>query len=89
LTLPLPTVLSVHNFYQSPGGEDRVFASEAALLEQYGHTVLRHKDNNDHIGGAAIGAARDAVWSRNTFQRLGSLARSTAIDVAHFHNTFP
>ena len=32
--MSLSTVLSVHNFYQQPGGEDRVFADEAALLER-------------------------------------------------------
>ena len=83
------SILSVHNYYQQPGGEDRVFASESALLEQNGHTVLHHEDHNDRIRGGTIGTARDAVWSRHTFQHLESLARSTAIDVAHFHNTFP
>lgn len=84
-----PTVLSIHNYYRLPGGEDRVFASETALLEQNGHTVLRHEDNNERISPAAIGTARDAVWSRRSFRRLESLAHTKAIDVAHFHNTFP
>jgi len=84
-----PTVLSVHNHYRQTGGEDRVFASETALLEQHGHTVLRHEDNNERISPAAIGTARDAVWSRRSFRRLESLAQTNAIDVAHFHNTFP
>jgi glycosyltransferase involved in cell wall biosynthesis len=83
------SILSVHNHYQQPGGEDRVFASESALLERNGHTVLHHEDHNDRIRGGMIGTARDAVWSRHTFQHLESLSRSIAIDVAHFHNTFP
>ena len=83
------SILSVHNHYQQHGGEDEVFAGEAALLEQYGHTVLRHEDHNDRIRNRALGAARDAVWSRNTYQDLKDLTRSTDIDVAHFHNTFP
>ncbi len=83
------SILSVHNYYRQPGGEDRVFASEAGLLEQNGHAVLRHQDHNDRIRRGAIGTACDAVWNRRTFQRLDSLVRSTAIDVAHFHNTFP
>jgi glycosyltransferase involved in cell wall biosynthesis len=84
------TVLSVHNHYRLPGGEDRVFANETALLEQNGHTVLRHEDDNERISPGAIGAtARDAVWSQRSFRRLESLAKATAIDVAHFHNTFP
>ncbi|HEY2843189.1 MAG TPA: glycosyltransferase family 4 protein [Bryobacteraceae bacterium] len=82
-------VLSLHNYYRQSGGEDRVFASEAALLEQNGHTVVRHEDHNDRIRPGAIGAARDAVWSHSAFDRLASLVRSNPIDVAHFHNTFP
>jgi len=85
----LCSILSVHNYYRQAGGEDRVFENEAALLERNGHTVVRHEDHNDRIRTGAISAARDAVWSPDTFQRLKSLARASAIDVAHFHNTFP
>ena len=83
------TILSVHNHYRQTGGEDRVFASETGLLEQNGHTVLRHEDNNERISPGAIGTARDAVWSQRSFRRLESLAHANSIDVAHFHNTFP
>ena len=40
-------ILIVHNYYQRPGGEDRVFESEAALLEAHGHVVLRYSVHND------------------------------------------
>ena len=83
------SILSVHNHYQQAGGEDCVFFNEAELLEQKGHTVLRYEDGNDRIRKGTVRVARDAVWSPATFERLKSLARSTAIDVAHFHNTFP
>jgi glycosyltransferase involved in cell wall biosynthesis len=83
------SILSVHNYYQQPGGEDRVFAGETALLEENGHTVVRHEDHNDRIRAGTMGAARDAVWSASSFERLTALVRSNGIDVAHFHNTFP
>jgi glycosyltransferase involved in cell wall biosynthesis len=83
------SILSVHNYYQQAGGEDHVFFNEAALLERKGHAVLRYEDRNDRIHKGTLGVARDAVWSPSTFERLKSLARSTVIDVAHFHNTFP
>ncbi|MCU1339066.1 MAG: hypothetical protein JWO19_4647 [Bryobacterales bacterium] len=89
LNRALDTVLGVHNYYQQVGGEDHVFANETALLEQNGHTVLRHEEHNGRIESGTITAARDAVWSRYTFQHLESLARSTTIGLAHFHNTFP
>jgi len=83
------SVLSVHNYYQQAGGEDRVFEGEIALLERHGHRVLRHKDHNDRLGNGSLGAVRDAVWSASTYRHLKALTRSTTIDVAHFHNTFP
>jgi len=88
-SLPARSILSVHNYYRQPGGEDRVFASEAELLEENGHTVLRHEDRNDRIVTGMIGAALGAVWSHHTFRQLESLTRSARIDLAHFHNTFP
>jgi glycosyltransferase involved in cell wall biosynthesis len=87
--MPNLTVLMAHNFYRQPGGEDRVFESETALLQRNGHEVLRHEDHNDHIRGGLVAAARDAVWSSKTFQCLDMVARSRAISLAHFHNTFP
>ncbi len=85
----LRTVLSVHNFYRQPGGEDRVFADEAALLEQHGHTVVRYEEHNRRIAGAGIAAAGSTVWSDRSFRRLRSVMREQTCDVAHFHNTFP
>ena len=32
-------ILICHNFYQQPGGEDQVFASEVDLLRKFGHDV--------------------------------------------------
>src|SRR5579872_5157003 len=88
--MPHPhTILSVHNFYRQPGGEDRVFADEAALLEQHGHTVVRYQEHNSRIAGAGISAAASAVWSNRSLRHLRSVLREQACDVAHFHNTFP
>ena len=83
------TVLSVHNFYRQPGGEDRVFADEAALLEQNGHTVVRYEEHNRRINGAGIAAAGSAVWSNHSFRGLRSILQAQPCDVVHFHNTFP
>jgi glycosyltransferase involved in cell wall biosynthesis len=66
-----------------------VFADEAALLEQHGHTVIRYEEHNRRIAGAGIMAAGNAVWSHRSFRRLRSLVRAQACDLVHFHNTFP
>ncbi len=82
------SILSGHNYYQQSGGEDEVFASEARLLEQYGHTVVRYSEHNARIGTGGFSTARDAVWSQKSFQSLRSAAKM-GLDIAHFHNTFP
>jgi len=84
-------VLAVHNRYQQPGGEDRVFDSETDLLRSRGHEVLTFVKDNDSIRGAGRWAvARGAVFSRSCAEELAALMRENpGIDVAHFHNTFP
>lgn len=84
----MQTILSVHNYYRHPGGEDEAFASEARLLEQNGHTVIRYADHNTRINDGSLATARDAVWSAKSFNGL-HLAANAGPDIAHFHNTFP
>ena len=40
-------ILSVHNSYRTPGGEDQVFAQEADLLRAHGHKVMLYHTSND------------------------------------------
>ena len=42
-------VLSVHNYYQRPGGEDAVFEAEASLLREHGHEVDEFTRTNAEI----------------------------------------
>ena len=44
-------ILSVHNSYQLPGGEDQVFAQEADLLRSHGHEVVLYQASNDQVTG--------------------------------------
>jgi glycosyltransferase involved in cell wall biosynthesis len=84
------TILTVHNYYQQPGGEDQVFAAEADLLESRGHRVVRYEEDNSRITERnAAAAAIDAVWSSKSARALTDLVRSHKPDVVHFHNTFP
>jgi glycosyltransferase involved in cell wall biosynthesis len=83
-------ILFVHNYYQRAGGEDQVFAAEAALLESKGNRVMRYEEHNARINGRnAAGAAADAVWSGPSARRIGKLVRDHQTEVVHFHNTFP
>jgi glycosyltransferase involved in cell wall biosynthesis len=82
--------LLAHNYYQQPGGEDQVFAAEAALLENNGHRVIRYERHNSQIEihDAAL-AAVDAVWSSKSARSFTELIRHHNPDVVHFHNIFP
>src|SRR5580698_9974842 len=83
------SILSAHNHYRQAGGEDQIFANEAALLEQNGHEVVQYAEDNVRIQKGSLGAACGTVWSAPSFRRLSALARSRPFDIAHFHNTFP
>ena len=83
-------LLLCHNHYQQAGGEDEVFAAESALLESFGHQVVRYTVHNDRI--ADMGRARlatDTLWNRESHRHVGRLIRRERPDVAHFYNTFP
>jgi glycosyltransferase involved in cell wall biosynthesis len=83
-------VLLLHNYYQQPGGEDQVFASEANLLEAHGHRVLRCVSHNDRVAKMSRPAlAKSTIWNGRTYRELRALIRRERPQVAHFHNTFP
>jgi glycosyltransferase involved in cell wall biosynthesis len=79
-------ILIVHNFYREPGGEDECAQSEAQLLEEYGHKVIRFTLHNADLHPGP-GSALGSLWSRNSYVALRNLIRHERPDVAHFHNT--
>lgn len=83
-------ILLLHNHYLQPGGEDAVFAGEAMLLEQHGHTVVPFRVHNEEV--AQLPAANllvKTLWNTSTHSKIRSLIREHRIDVCHCHNTFP
>src|SRR6185312_15591640 len=88
-TLPL-SILFVHNFYQQAGGEDLAFADEAELFRERGHHVITHQVHNDRVKGMnPFSLAAATMWNFREANRIRQLIRENAIDVCHFHNTFP
>jgi len=80
----------VHNYYCQPGGEDEVYASEAALLEREGHLVGRFTVHNDTLAGRnLLQMGIDTVWSTTASNQLRQKIAEVRPDVIHFHNTFP
>jgi glycosyltransferase involved in cell wall biosynthesis len=83
-------ILTVHNNYQQPGGEEQIFATETALLESYGHEVFRYTLDNDQIPSVnPLLLAKNTLWNSTVYRDLRSLIRQKKPQVAHFHNTFP
>lgn len=83
-------ILLAHNYYQQRGGEDVIFETEGALLEQHGHQVIRftlHNDEIQNMGRAELVA--DTLWNREVQRRLGRLIATERPQVCHFHNPFP
>lgn len=86
-------ILLVHCRYRQRGGEDAVFDTEAAQMEDAGHVVERFELSNDEIevDGTLdkIRSGLNTVWSPTGAARLEGVLRQFRPDVAHFHNTFP
>jgi glycosyltransferase involved in cell wall biosynthesis len=83
-------VLIVHNYYQQMGGEEQIFTTESALLESYGHEVLRYTLSNDQIATTnPLKLAQKTLWNSDVYRELRSLIRQEKPQVTHFHNTFP
>jgi len=83
-------VLLLHNYYQQAGGEDAVFAGEAALLSEWGHEVVTYQRSNSEItGNGLIGTGLRTTWSTRSYREVEELLRKVKPSVAHFHNTFP
>ncbi len=84
-------ILLVHNSYQQPGGEDTVFAQEAALLAGAGHDVHTFTRTNDDLRVTGLvgraTALAESIWSSQTYRSVASILRREHIDVAHIHNT--
>ncbi len=83
-------LLLCHNYYQKPGGEDRVFEDEASLLEQHGHEVIRFVRSNDAIDSMSrLETARRTIWNRDSYRELRERIQVDRPDLMHCTNTFP
>ena len=85
-------ILTIHNTYQEPGGEDVVVAQESRLLEQHGHRVNFYQRSNHEIDalsfGQRLGLITRIVSANDTKLAVRTLLRSLKPDVVHVHNTF-
>jgi glycosyltransferase involved in cell wall biosynthesis len=84
-------IISVHNRYVQPGGEDQVFESEARLLKECGHDVTQIQEQTTYPDGVVkkLGVAVDCIWSRRWHHEFRDLLQRARPDVVHIHNFFP
>ena len=83
-------ILSVHNSYQKPGGEDQVFAQEAGLLRSHGHQVVVYQASNDQVTGThPLVLLGSTIWNQAVYEELRAMMRRERPDLVHIHNAFP
>lgn len=84
-------ILIGHNYYLQRGGEDAVFESESALLQESSNDVLLYERSNEEIGaslGSKFKGFRRLKWSQQSYQEIKDLIRKFQPEIAHFHNIF-
>jgi glycosyltransferase involved in cell wall biosynthesis len=82
--------LIVHNSYQQAGGEDQVFEAEAALLESFGHDVVRFRAHNDQVRELGrLELARETIWNGKSYREIRAILRRERPQILHAHNVFP
>jgi glycosyltransferase involved in cell wall biosynthesis len=83
-------IISLHNYYQQPGGEDQLFEDEVKLLESRGHEVIAHTIRSEEIRTIDLPrVAMETVWNRRAYREMGELIERTKPDILHGVNTFP
>lgn len=83
-------ILSIHNYYQQPGGEDVVFETEAALLRQHGHDVdtLTFQNSSAQSPWEKLKVAYHSFYHAQSAALLAEKIRTCSPDVIHLHNFF-
>lgn len=84
-------ILIVHNYYQTPGGEDTVVANEKRMLEDHGHKVILYSRDNSEIKHRSkirkLLLPITTIFNPRTYREIKSLIKSEKIEIVHVHNT--
>ena len=83
-------ILVAHNSHKIAGGEQRVFDTETAQLEEAGHEVIRFNPHNDEVDDLnRLTLAAKTIWNQASASQLAALIQRHRPDIAHFHNIVP
>jgi len=83
-------ILTLHTYYEQPGGEDEVFMAEAALLQERGHEVIKITFHNRDL--EILSRWRQApvtLWNWRAYRHVREAIQNQQPQVVHVHNTFP
>lgn len=84
-------ILAIHNFHRkgSASGDDQVFKSETALLEEHGNQVIRYTVSNDEFDDAGVigklSATFGMLWSFKNYRNVRQLIEKEKPDIVHVH----
>ena len=85
-------VLLVHNSYQKPGGEDRVYQVERDLLRAHGNEVIEYCRSNleieEYSSLERLMLVPRTLWSSQSRREVTQLLCRAKPDLVHVHNTF-
>lgn len=88
-------ILIIHNFHRkgSASGDDQVFKSETALLEEYGNDVVKYTVSNDEFDTAnilqKIVSTFGMLWSFKNYNAVKEIVKKEKPDIVHIHTFFP
>ncbi len=83
-------IIFLHNYYQTPGGEDESFRSESMLLRSHGHHVVSSCAHNASIQTKnLLNVALNTVWNHRTYWSLRRLCKIERPHIIHCQNIFP
>ena len=83
-------ILIAHNYYQLSGGEDLCVAAERNLLEAHNHRVFGYTRRNDEVRGISrLALLSSTLWGQMSRRTVCNIVQDHAVEVTHFHNTFP
>lgn len=88
-------ILAIHNFHRkgSASGDDQVYKSETALLEEYGNKVIRYTVSNDEFDNEGILGKLRAIfgmlWSIKNYKAVKKICLEEKPDIVHVHTFFP
>ncbi len=88
-------ILAIHNYHRkgSASGDDEVYRSETALLEEHGNTVIRYTVSNDEFDTrGAFGkllSVFEMLWSWKNYRNVQELIKKEKPDIVHVHTFFP